>query len=63
MEPNENSEFQIYNSRGRIVQSIKLNPEIKSLEIDLSNQPSGFYVYRVIINGKIYAGNKIIIEK
>jgi hypothetical protein len=62
-EKSENSELQIYNSRGRIIQSFKLNRESKSLEIDLSNQPSGFYVYRILLNGSIYPGNKIIIEK
>ncbi len=59
----DNSEFQIFNSRGGLIRSYKLVFESKSLDIDLSDQTNGIYVYRVVTNGKIYAGNKIILQK
>jgi len=59
----DKSELQIFTSRGELIRSYILLPENGSLEIDLSNQVSGIYVYRVITNDKIFAGNKIVIQK
>ncbi len=62
-ESEEEGELQIFSSRGRLIKSYHLLPESKKLEIDLSDQMSGIYVYRVVSNGKIYPGNKIILQK
>ena len=59
----DNSEFQIFNSRGRLIRSFKLISESNTLSIDLSDPTNGIYIYRIVTNGKIYAGNKIILQK
>ncbi len=40
-----------------------MNPKNPSPDIDLSDQVSGIYVYRIVSKGKIYPGNKIILQK
>ena len=59
----DNSELQLFTSRGELIRTYKLSPVSKSLEIDLNDQVSGIYVYRVVTNGKIYLGNKIVLQK
>lgn len=59
----DKSEFQIFNSRGELIISQVLLPQNKSIDIDMSDQTSGIYIYRVVTNGNIYSGNKIIIQK
>jgi len=62
-ELNDISLMQIFSSRGKLIRSYNLISEINSIDIDLSDQCNGIYIYRVVINGKIYSGNKIIIQK
>jgi hypothetical protein len=59
----DNSEFQIFNNRGKLIKSYTIEPDIKSLDIDLSDQPGGIYIYRIVTNGKVFSGNKIILQK
>jgi hypothetical protein len=63
MELPDNSSLQIFTSRGKLIKSYDLIPENKSLDIDLSDQVNGIYVYRILSKGQIYPGNKIILQK
>lgn len=63
MEKESDRQLQIFNARGCLVRSWMLTSAANSLDIDLNDQPSGFYVYRVMANGNIYPGSKIIIQK
>ena len=54
--------IEIYNVLGERVKSEELSA--KSEEIDLTNQPSGIYFYRVLNeNGSVLGSGKVIIEK
>lgn len=60
---NEKSELQIFNARGTLIRNYSLPSDIPSIEVDLSDQTSGIYVYRVVTNGTVFAGNKIILQR
>ncbi len=59
----EKSTLQIFTTRGELVSQYELFPDSKTLEIDLSDQATGIYVYRLMTNGVIYAGSKIVLQK
>jgi hypothetical protein len=59
----DDAELQIFSSRGLLIKSYNLKSNSTSIEIDLSDQANGFYVYRVVEKGVIHPGNKIILQK
>ncbi len=59
----DQSILQIFNSRCQQIRNYSLNPERRFLDIDLSDQENGIYIYRMITNEKVYSGNKIILQK
>lgn len=63
VEVDEISTLQIFTTRGELVRQYELLPESKTIDIDLSDQANGIYVYRLITNGEIYAGSKIVLQK
>jgi len=59
---NQKSEIGIYNILGEEIYTGKLNSDIT--QIDISGQPAGLYLYRVISEqGQLVSSGKVIVEK
>lgn len=57
----QSAQIEIYNMLGQSIYQIKLNS--RNTEINLSNQPAGVYLYRVITeNGEYISSGKVVIE-
>ena len=55
------SSVEVYNMLGKEVESEKL--KVESTEIDLSNQPAGIYLYRIISEkGELVGSGKVIVQ-
>jgi hypothetical protein len=63
MDSNSSAELQIFSSQGVLIRKIDIPSDNHSIDIDLTDQVSGIYVYRVVTDGTIYAGNKIILQR
>ncbi len=53
-ENNEGGNVSIFDLNGRLITNQAVNPTDRTLEIDLSKNPKGFYVVKAIVDGKVF---------
>lgn len=47
------TELRITNSLGQIIHDLKINEGVKQMQIDLSNQPDGFYLFQLMHDARV----------
>jgi len=59
----ESGMIMMYDLRGKLLSSYKLNSGENKIDIDLASLQSGIYLYKIYVNGEIADYKKLVIAK